>query len=218
MTTTAASTCSTCSGTIARARIDLPASCLQEYSPREQKLIGQRRLIFRGTSIGFTEGPHLYKRGGYYHLLVAEGGTFWGHAVTMARSRNIDGPYELHPDTYVLTARDRPDSPLQRAGHASLVETQDGETYMAYLCGRPLPNRGRCVLGRETAIQKMVWSEDGWLRTDRRPRRAAGERAGAEPAAAPVPARRVSRRILIRRNCPSTSNGCARPIPSGFGA
>jgi xylan 1,4-beta-xylosidase len=45
------------------------------------------------------------------------------------------------------------------------VETQDGETYMAYLCGRPLPNRGRCVLGRETVIQKMAWSPDGWLRT-----------------------------------------------------
>lgn len=138
---------------------------LQEYSPRERKLIGQRRLIFRGTSIGFTEAPHLYKQGGYYHLMVAEGGTFWGHAVTMARSRRIEGPYEMHPDTYVLTARDRPDCALQRAGHGSLVQTQDGQTYMAYLCGRPLPNRGRCVLGRETAIQKMVWSEDGWLRT-----------------------------------------------------
>ena len=64
-----------------------------------------------------------------------------------------------------LTARDRPDCALQRAGHASLVETPDGETYMAYLCGRPLANRGRCVLGRETAIEKMVWSPDGWLRT-----------------------------------------------------
>src|SRR5207248_1099393 len=83
-------------------------------------LIGQRRVIFRGTAIGFTEGPHLYKHGGYYHLIVAEGGTFWGHAVTMARSRSIEGPYELHPDTYVLTARDRPDSALHRAGHGSL--------------------------------------------------------------------------------------------------
>jgi xylan 1,4-beta-xylosidase len=138
---------------------------LQEFSAGEQKLIGQRRLIFRGTSIGFTEGPHLYRRGGYYHLLVAEGGTFWGHAVTMARSRSIEGPYEVHPETYVLTARDRPDCALQRAGHGSLVNTHDGETYMVYLCGRPLPNRGRCVLGRETAIQKMVWSQDGWLRT-----------------------------------------------------
>ncbi len=139
---------------------------LQEYSSGERKLIGRRRLIFRGTSIGYTEGPHLYRRDGYYHLLVAEGGTSWGHAVTMARSPTIEGPYEVHPDTHVLTARARPDCVLQRAGHASLVETQGGETYMVYLCGRPLPNRGRCVLGRETAIQRMAWSRDGWLRTE----------------------------------------------------
>ena len=138
---------------------------LQEYSTAEQKLVGQRRLIFQGTAIGFTEGPHLYKRGGYYYLLTAEGGTGWGHAVTLARSRDLAGPYELHPDTYVLTARHRPDMELQRAGHADLVETPAGETYMVHLCGRPLRNRGRCTLGRETAIQPMVWSPDGWLRT-----------------------------------------------------
>jgi xylan 1,4-beta-xylosidase len=54
---------------------------------------------------------------------------------------------------------------LQRTGHGDLVDTQAGETYAVYLCGRPLPNRGRCVLGRETAIQKMVWGTDDWLRT-----------------------------------------------------
>ena len=139
---------------------------LQEYSPKEKKLIGQRKHIFQGTSIGFTEAPHLYKHGGYYHLMVAEGGTFWGHAVTMARSKTIDGPYELHPDMYVITSRDKPDCELQRAGHGSIVDTQNEETYIAYLCGRPLPHRGRCVLGRETAIQKMVWGDDGWLRTE----------------------------------------------------
>jgi len=85
--------------------------------------------------------------------------------VTLARSRKITGPYELHPDTYILSARHRPDVELQRAGHASLVETQGGETYMAYLCGRPLRNRGRCTLGRETSIQKMIWGKDDWLRT-----------------------------------------------------
>jgi xylan 1,4-beta-xylosidase len=138
---------------------------LQEYSASDRKLVGDVHLIFKGTSIGFTEGPHLYKRGGYYYLLTAEGGTGWGHAVTLARSRNLLGPYELHPDTYILTARDRPDIELQRAGHADLVETQSGEVYMVHLCGRPLRNRGRCTLGRETAIQKMVWSDDGWLRT-----------------------------------------------------
>lgn len=138
---------------------------LQEYCPKRQRLVGPVHRIFEGTAIGFTEGPHLYKRGGYYYLLVAEGGTGWGHAVTMARSRKLTGPYELHPDVYILTSRNRPDVELQRAGHADLVETQKGEVYMVYLCGRPLRNRGRCTLGRETAIQRMVWSEDGWLRT-----------------------------------------------------
>jgi xylan 1,4-beta-xylosidase len=138
---------------------------LQEYSVKERKLVGERKNIFKGTPIGFTEAPHLFKRNGWYYLLTAEGGTAWGHAVTMARSRHLTGPYELHPDTHILSARHRPDVELQRAGHADLVETQNGETYMVYLCGRPLRNRGRCTLGRETAIQKVVWGADDWLRT-----------------------------------------------------
>ena len=138
---------------------------LQEYSPAEQRLVGTRHNIFTGTSLGFTEGPHLYTRDGWYYLITAEGGTGWGHAVTMARSRTLLGPYELHPDVHILTARHRPDVALQRAGHADLVVTQSGETYMVYLCGRPLANRGRCTLGRETAIQPMAWGADGWLRT-----------------------------------------------------
>ncbi len=138
---------------------------LQEYSTSERRLIGARQVIFEGTALGFTEAPHLYKRNGYYYLLTAEGGTGWGHAVTMARSRQLTGPYELHPDTYILTSRHRPDIALQRAGHADLVDTPEGKTFIVYLCGRPLRNRGRCTLGRETAIQPMTWGVDGWLRT-----------------------------------------------------
>jgi len=138
---------------------------LQEYSVKERKLTGDRSIIFSGTPLGFTEAPHLYKRNGWYYLLTAEGGTGWGHAVTMARSRTLTGPYALHPDKHILSARHRPDAALQRAGHADLVDTPDGDTYMVYLCGRPLPNRGRCTLGRETAIQKMIWGDDDWLRT-----------------------------------------------------
>jgi xylan 1,4-beta-xylosidase len=83
----------------------------------------------------------------------------------MARSRSLFGPYEVHPDGPVLTSRDKPTAPLARAGHGDLVETPSGETWMVYLCGRPLPASDRCVLGRETAIQQMQWDEDGWLRT-----------------------------------------------------
>ncbi|AIT07697.1 beta-xylosidase [Sphingomonas taxi] len=137
---------------------------VQEIDLSTGRLLGERRRIFEGTSLGFTEGPHLYKRDGWYHLLVAEGGTERGHAVVMARSRSLTGPYEPHPDGPVLTARNRPDAPLQRTGHGDLVEGPDGATWMVYLCGRPLPASDRCVLGRETAIQRMAWGEDGWLR------------------------------------------------------
>jgi xylan 1,4-beta-xylosidase len=137
---------------------------LQEFSAQEKRLVGPIRTIFKGTCIGITEGPHLYKRNGYYYLLTAEGGTGINHAVTMARSESIAGPYEVDPANPVLTSADDPTLELQRAGHASLVETQKGEWYMAHLCGRPLPSRGRCVLGRETSIQKVEWTPDGWLR------------------------------------------------------
>ena len=140
---------------------------LQEYSAQEKRLVGARQTIFTGTPLGFTEGPHIYRRDEWYYLLTAEGGTGWGHAVTMARARALAGPYELHPDVHILTSRHRPDVVLQRAGHADLVETPSGETYMVYLCGRPIAGRGRCTLGRETAIQPMVWGDDGWLRTTR---------------------------------------------------
>ncbi len=137
----------------------------QEYSPDEKMLTGARRLIFQGTPAGLTEGPHLYKRGGWYHLLTAEGGTGWGHAVTMARSRDLFGPYELHPDTHILSARSRP----RRAAATGRPCRSGGDAEWRHLHGlslRPaLKNRGRCTLGRETAIQKMVWGADGWLRT-----------------------------------------------------
>ena len=75
-----------------------------------------------------------------------------------------DGPYELDPENPVLTSRDDPALPLQKAGHASLVQTQAGEFFLAYLCGRPLPGTQFCNLGRETALQRCAWNEDGWLR------------------------------------------------------
>ncbi|MGB4373352.1 MAG: family 43 glycosylhydrolase, partial [Halanaerobiales bacterium] len=68
--------------------------------------------------------------------------------------------YEVHPENPILTSKGDPTLPLQRAGHADLVETQDGEWYMVHLCSRPLEGR-RSILGRETAIQKIEW-RDGW--------------------------------------------------------
>lgn len=138
---------------------------MQELDSVSLSPIGEPHVIFRGTKARKTEAPQLYRRGDYYYLLTAEGGTESGHQETVARSRNIWGPYEVDPETPLLTAADDPSLPLQCAGHASLVETPAGEWYMAYLCSRPFENNGGfSILGRETAIERVVWSDDGWLR------------------------------------------------------
>ncbi len=136
---------------------------LQEYDPVAKKLVGPRRNIFQGTDLKLVEGPHLYKRDGWYYLLTAEGGTGYEHASTLARSRRIEGPYELHPEKYLVTAKDAPFNPIQRAGHGDIVDTPDGKTYFVHLMGRPTGQYKRCVLGRETAIQEAEWRDDGWL-------------------------------------------------------
>ncbi len=136
---------------------------LQEFCPAQKRLIGEIHLIFTGSELGITEGPNLYKRDGWYYLITAEGGTEYAHAVSMARSRSIFGPYEVHPSNPVITSKDAPQAMLQKSGHGSIVEGPDGEWYLTHLVGRPLTQRGRCTLGRETAIQPVEWREDGWL-------------------------------------------------------
>jgi xylan 1,4-beta-xylosidase len=135
---------------------------LQEWHP-EHGLTGPVRTIYTGTGLGLTEAPHLFKRNGWYYLTVAEGGTGYDHAVTMARARSLTGPYETHPNRHLMTARFAPDSPLQRVGHGQYVETPDGTPWHSYLCGRPLPDARICPLGRETGIARCVWREDDWL-------------------------------------------------------
>lgn len=152
---------------------------LQEFSEKENRLIGPIKNIFKGTDLKLTEAPHLYKRNGYYYLMTAEGGTSYFHAVTLVRSRNIEGPYEIHPEKHLLTAvsdkkaliagfaegvlnREALHPGLQKAGHASMVPWTDDLWVLAHLCGRPLEETNRCPLGRETALQKIRWNDDDW--------------------------------------------------------
>jgi xylan 1,4-beta-xylosidase len=150
----------------------------QEYDHEQRKLVGPMTKILEKQNI-LTEGPNIYKRDGWYYLMMAEGGTGWNHGISMARSRSVTGPYELDPQPSVLTARGDASLALQKAGHGELVETPAGEWYLAHLASRPLrldpavsPNKNPegertgwcCPLGRETCIQKVEWSADGWLR------------------------------------------------------
>lgn len=136
---------------------------LQEFDPVAGKLVGPKKNIFKGTEIDLVEAPHLYKRNGWYYLLTAEGGTGYEHAATLARSRDIWGPYEVHPQNPILSAKDAPFAALQRAAHGDWVETPEGKVYFVHLTGRPVGQRRRCILGRETGIQEAYWGDDDWL-------------------------------------------------------
>lgn len=156
--------------------------CTVEYSPEKKEIIGYPKRIWSGgTNRGCIEAPVITKKNGYYYLMCAEGGTGYNHCVTMARSKKIFGPYEGDPKNPILTSSPNnsnerhdfdhlkpqyynPDSILQKSGHGSYVETQNGEVYLFHLCSRPFIPELRCTLGRETAIQKMLWTNDGWLR------------------------------------------------------
>lgn len=148
---------------------------LQEYSHEEEKMIGEVKDIYQGDMI-FLEGPHIFKRGEYYYLFTADTGTGEGHGQSIQRSKSVWGPYEWFEGNSILTARNNPNLLLQKSGHCDLVETQNGEWYAVHLCGRALENRNpegirfggcrRYTLGRETAIQKMKWTEDNWLVLD----------------------------------------------------
>ncbi|MEU4419676.1 glycoside hydrolase family 43 protein [Actinoplanes sp. NPDC024001] len=137
---------------------------LQRYDARERRLVGPDHIIFAGTGAGLTEAPNVYRKDGWYYLVTAEGGTSWAHQVTVARSRRLLGPYEVDPAGPMLTSSGRPDLALQKAGHGSLVQTPAGEWYLAHLAARPYPPFDRCVLGRETALQKVEWPDGGFPR------------------------------------------------------
>ncbi len=142
---------------------------LQEYVARKKRLVGPVKNIYQGSELKMTEGPHLYKKDGWYYLMVAEGGTSYDHAVTIARARVIEGPYETMPENPVISSRGNPGNPIQKTGHGSLVEVSDGSLYIAHLGARPLTERGNCPLGRETVLTKVEWftppGDSGpWLR------------------------------------------------------
>src|SRR4051812_15895315 len=137
---------------------------VEQYDPATKHLTGSMTRILAKDVL--TEGPNLYKRDGWYYLMLAEGGTGWNHGISMARARAVTGPYELDPQTSVMTTRDAPDCALQKAGHGELVQTSEGEWYLVHLASRPVRvgDQRRCVLGRETCLQKVRWTDDGWLR------------------------------------------------------
>jgi xylan 1,4-beta-xylosidase len=114
-----------------------------------------------GTGLQFPEAPHLLERDGTWYLLIAEGGTERGHAVSVARGPSPKGPWEGCPHNPILSHRST-GSPIQNTGHADLVEATDGTWWMVLLGVRPKGDSpGFHVLGRETFLTAVEWV-DGW--------------------------------------------------------
>jgi alpha-N-arabinofuranosidase len=133
---------------------------LQQLDVKAGKLVGEMKEIWRGTGGVWPEGPHLYKQDGKYFVMIAEGGTSYEHAVTIARSDSPWGPYEACPHNPLLTHRGQRDRPLQALGHADLVETPAG--WWAVCLGIRPQGGAFHHLGRETMLAPVQWGDDGW--------------------------------------------------------
>lgn len=186
------------------------------------------RTIWRGTDVKLVEGPHLYKINGMYYLFCAEGGTVWTHQEVVARSSTLDAmSFEGSPYNPFISNFDTPRSYLQKQGHGALVDTPSGEWYYASLCARPWHHenesvtdpRGWCTLGRETSIQKVEWTDDGWPvvvgamadnASSRRRKTPSRPRHRPITASMTISRRRSSPWIGTRCVCPSTN----RWVPS----
>lgn len=122
--------------------------------------ISEAELLFYGDNKRAPEGPHLLKKDGYYYLFEAEGGTGPGHRITVSRSKTLKGVYEPCPYNPIMRQMDE-GAAIQRCGHGKPVMTQNGQWYMVYLCGR-MVNGKYSILGRETALDEITWTPDGW--------------------------------------------------------
>lgn len=131
-----------------------------EISKDGTRIISEPRLLWYGDNKKSSEGPHLLYKDGYYYLFMAEGGTGMGHRVSVARSKTLMGVYESCPYNPILRQWDE-DRRLQCCGHGKPVQTKEGDWYLVYLCNRKSES-GYYTLGRETSLDPITWTEDGW--------------------------------------------------------
>ncbi|KAI5927158.1 glycoside hydrolase family 43 protein [Camillea tinctor] len=117
--------------------------------------------LWNGTGGAWPEGPHLYKKDGYYYLMIAEGGTELDHSITIARSRNITGPYESYEHNPILTNRGTAEY-FQTVGHGDLFQDPAGNWWGMCLATRIGPAREVYPMGREAVLFAATWDEGAW--------------------------------------------------------
>lgn len=134
---------------------------MRELDLETLDLVGPEHVLWHGALAGqWIEAPHIYRRGGRYHLICAEGGTGRHHSVTAASSDVVTGPYTTDPRSPLLTHRHLGEgASVQCVGHADLVESADGAWWALVLGTRPID--GHHALGRETFLAPVAWDERG---------------------------------------------------------
>ncbi len=134
-----------------------------EVDLKTGKNLKESVMIWRGMGGRYPEGPHLYKVGDYYYLMISEGGTEYAHRVTLARSKSAWGPFEPCPHNPIFTHMNLPNLALQATGHADLVQDHAGRWWMVCLANRPSRDFPAHHLGRETILVPAAWDDAGWL-------------------------------------------------------
>jgi xylan 1,4-beta-xylosidase len=136
---------------------------LCRIDPTTGKRLTPSRPLWQGTGGRYPEGPHLYKKDGYYYLLISEGGTEMAHRLTIARSRNIEGPYEANPRNPLLThcSLAGQTSNIQGTGHGDFFQAADGSWWIVFLAYRNFEGAYH-HLGRETYMAPVEWKTGEW--------------------------------------------------------
>jgi alpha-N-arabinofuranosidase len=140
---------------------------IQEFRTATGKLVGPRKVLVNGgvnpaKKPIWIEGPHLYKRNGWYYLMCAEGGTGPQHSEVILRARSPWGPFVAYEGNPILTQRDlAPDraAPIANAGHADLTEATDGTWWAVFLASR-IYGGTHYNTGRETFLLPVTWQDD----------------------------------------------------------
>lgn len=133
---------------------------LFEIDLKTGEKLSEEKKIWDGTGGIYPEGPHIYKRDGWYYLLISEGGTHENHMITVARAKEIFGPYEAFANNPILTARDTAEY-IRYTGHCDMFQDQKGNWWGVCLGVRKDPG-GRYFMGRETFITPGTWTEGEW--------------------------------------------------------
>ncbi|KAK4623772.1 Non-reducing end alpha-L-arabinofuranosidase BoGH43B [Fulvia fulva] len=137
------------------------AGIIQQEIDLETGNVTEPVNIWNGTGGASPEGPHIYKKDGFYYLMIAEGGTELGHSVTIARSMNVSGPWESYEKNPVLSNANTTEY-FQTVGHADLFQDKNGKWWAAALSTRSGPEWKIYPMGRESALTAVTWDEGEW--------------------------------------------------------